>query len=92
MNYTLERRHSRLLARGLMRESGGEWILWMDWDAIVTDLSFTLPLEEYEVSAHLASRISHTPPLRSPRANGILSVTVSPNHIPHAHPTLDVSA
>ena len=33
-------------------EPGGEravrWLLWADWDLIFTDLSFELPLEEYE--------------------------------------------
>lgn len=31
------------LARGVAM-----WILWVDWDAVLTDLAFELPLEEYE--------------------------------------------
>ena len=31
--------------------SGGEeWLFWVDWDVIFTDLSVALPLEEYEAS------------------------------------------
>lgn len=51
MNQSLERRTSRAVAtNGSNRHDavGSEWLLWVDWDIVFTDLSFVLPLEEYE--------------------------------------------
>ena len=33
---------------GGLRATTSKWLLWMDWDVVVTDLGFELPLEEYE--------------------------------------------
>lgn len=44
---------ARLMNLSLKQQVRGErteWILWMDWDVVITDLSFTLPVDEYEAS------------------------------------------
>ena len=34
--------------RSELTKSETDWLLWVDWDAIFTDMAFELPLEEYE--------------------------------------------
>ncbi|KAL1524579.1 hypothetical protein AB1Y20_019469 [Prymnesium parvum] len=51
MNRSLELRRKRPFLKGGRRDlTRVEWLLWMDWDVVVTDLSFTLPLEEYDAA------------------------------------------
>jgi len=49
----LLRRHLR---QELAAGAAGGWILWMDWDVIVTDARFELPLAEYEERNYMANK------------------------------------